>query len=464
MKNITSKVFAACLAGVSCVGAAFADGFRVEDGKIVVDSPFDLEIGSTEYAQALGSHVETHDYVHADDYYAQARFSQPYFGADGAGLSFSSDDGGKTLSTVSLSYWSESGRGGGKLSFGECRAKYDEIAADIAKRLGVEMDTSGDDDPDEEEVLESVAEMERLKDDTDAANGRKETHKWGISFRSARSVVKGRHGDVEYNLTAIVWNDKMFSIDLSMSRPLFTTRPSVCSVRNDGHIPVYTNRSNSAGFSLPVTDEQQKAHEEAAALRATVKRLFGVDLDATSVTNNLSAALSAQTNNPAQPEWRPLERPFAGCTERSLDQTAVALAIPMTIFAVRHPFDGDVGEDVLKTESQKILDAFERELGAKIPELETAAKSALPTDGAADAEPPAFGDLFSMLPAKSGDFFTGSVGDVRIGIRYAVPSYVKRNGKYEVAVRGAVVVQIVQLPFLARQKKSKETEKGKGVK
>ena len=72
--------------------------------------------------------------------------------------------------------------------------------------------------------------------------------------------------------------------------------------RDDGHIPVYTNKPHAVDLSLR-TPEQEKAHREADALRATIKRVFGVDLDAPSSTNDMSAALLTLTNTPAKAEW-----------------------------------------------------------------------------------------------------------------------------------------------------------------
>ena len=57
MKKISREILSACIVGALCACAAKGDGFRIEDGKIVVDSPVDLEIGSPEYAKALGSAV-----------------------------------------------------------------------------------------------------------------------------------------------------------------------------------------------------------------------------------------------------------------------------------------------------------------------------------------------------------------------------------------------------------------------
>ncbi len=102
------------------------------------------------------------------------------------------------------------------------------------------------------------------------------------------------------------------------------------------------------------------------------------------------------------------------------------------------------------------------EFGEKIPEYDVDAKEA-EKDDPQDVEPPAFGDLRAMLQlGRTGDFFKGGVGDISIGIKYAQPSYVKRNGKYEVALRGAVVVEIVQSPILAQAKKRSDKSGRKG--
>ena len=197
-------------------------------------------------------------------------------------------------------------------------------------------------------------------------------------------------------------------------------------------------------------------------MRTTIKRVFGVDLDSPSSTNDMSAALLTLTNTPAKAEWFPLERPFAGCTERRADMGVRTLLIPMAMFAIRHAFDGHVGEEELKAESKKILDALEQEFGEKIPEYDVDAKEA-EKDDPQDVEPPAFGDLMAMFRlGRTGNFFKGGVGDISIGIKYAQPSYVKRSGKYEVALRGAVVVEIVQSPILAQAKKRSDKSGRKG--
>ena len=458
MKKISREILSAFLFGALCACVAKGDGFRIEDGKIVVDSPFDLEIGSPEYAKALGSAVKSHKDVRKSPktgetvtnwyHFGEASFVRPYFGAKKALLSF--NDEGKTLSSARLSIGEDDKSFVGALTFDECCKAYNEIAADMSKRLGEEVGV--DDDVTEEEAREEIEELVKRE---------KVGSCFSSSFRSDGVKVTNKYGNVWYNLSAMMHENKKCWISLDIERPRDLPTPSIHSSRDDGHIPVYTNKPHAVDLSLR-TPEQEKAHREADALRATIKRVFGVDLDAPSSTNDMSAALLTLTNTPAKAEWFPLEKPFAGCTERRADMGVRMLFIPMATFAIRHAFDGHVGEEELKAESQKILDALESEFGDKIPEYEVDAKIAEKNDPP-DEEPPAFGDLRAMLQlGRTGDFFKGGVGDISIGIKYAPPSYVKRNGKYEVALRGAVVVEIVQSPILSQTKKRSDKSGRKG--
>ena len=319
----------------------------------------------------------------------------------------------------------------------------------MSKRLGEEVGV--DDDVTEEEAREKIEEL--VKRDNVGSS-------FSSGFRSESVTTTNRFGDVWYFLSAMMHENKKCWISLDIECPRDFLRSSAPS-RDDGRIPVYTNKPHAVDLSLR-TPEQEKAHREADALRATIKRVFGVDLDSPSSTNDMSAALLTLTNTTAKAEWSPLEKPFAGCTERRADMGVRMLFIPMTSFAIRHAFDGHVGEEELKAESKKILDALEQEFGEKIPEYEVDAKIAEKNDPP-DEEPPAFGDLRAMLQlGRTGDFFKGGVGDISIGIKYAQPSYVKRNGKYEIALRGAVVVEIVQSPILSQTKKRKAESNRKG--
>ena len=457
MKKISREILSACIVGALCACAAKGDGFRIEDGKVVVDSPFDLEIGSPEYAKALGSAVKSHKDVRKSPktgetvtnwyHFGEASFVRPYFGAKKALLSFNGE--GKTLSSARLSIGEDDKSFVGVLTFDECCKAYNEIAADMSKRLGEEVGV--DDDVTEEEAREKIEEL--VKRDKVGSS-------FSSGFRSESVTTTNRFGDVWYFLSAMMHENKKCWISLDIECPRDFLRSSAPS-RDDGRIPVYTNKPHAVDLSLR-TPEQEKAHREADALRATIKRVFGVDLDSPSSTNDMSAALLTLTNTTAKAEWFPLEKPFAGCTERRADMGVRMLFIPMTSFAIRHAFDGHVGEEELKAESKKILDALEQEFGEKIPEYDVDAKEAEKGDSP-DDEPPAFGDLRAMLQlVRTGDFFKGGVGDISIGIKYAPPSYVKRNGKYEIALRGAVVVEIVQSPILSQTKKRSDKSRRKG--
>jgi len=69
MKGMSHAAIRDLIAGATVAvmvlsGCVSAPKYVIENGRIVVDSPFDLEIGSTEYAKALGSKVHTS--VHAN--------------------------------------------------------------------------------------------------------------------------------------------------------------------------------------------------------------------------------------------------------------------------------------------------------------------------------------------------------------------------------------------------------------
>ena len=282
----------ASLAMTASACFAASGEFRVEDGRIVVDSPFDLEIGSPEYAKALGKGVESHKSVRKDprtgamttNWYhsAEARFVQPYFGVTNVWLPFRNE--GKSLSQVNLSIGVDKKSFGGKLTYNDCCKMFAEVAAEMSKRLGEELEDKYDST--EEEALERLAE--RAEDHADSVG-------YATSFRFASAAATNRFGDVEYQLMGLIHNDKTYSLEFTMARPFRHEGFSGAS-RVAGHIPVYTNMPHSVDFSLR-TPEQEKAHKEADALRATIKRLFDVDLDAPSVTNDTAAAITSLTKS-----------------------------------------------------------------------------------------------------------------------------------------------------------------------
>ena len=103
----------------------------MENGELVVDSPFDLCIGSTEAAKMLGTQL-TSSPVNGRTYHGFARLATPYFGFDKMSLTFMGEE--KALFAINLF------QDGDKLSLDDYRKRVRDIAADIEQRFGVKMD------------------------------------------------------------------------------------------------------------------------------------------------------------------------------------------------------------------------------------------------------------------------------------------------------------------------------------
>ena len=105
---------------------------RMENGELVVDSPFDLCIGSSEAAKLLGAklHSSTYDGTNRQ-YFASARLSKPYFGCQTLSLNFYGEE--KSLGSIHLN--------NRKLPLDDCRKTVLDMADDIGKRFGVQMET-----------------------------------------------------------------------------------------------------------------------------------------------------------------------------------------------------------------------------------------------------------------------------------------------------------------------------------
>jgi hypothetical protein len=111
----------------------------MENGELVVDSPFDLCIGSTEAAKMLGTQLtsspvngRTYSYGTNLQYHGFARLATPYFGFDKMSLTFMGEE--KALFAINLFQDDD------KLSLDDCRKRVRDIAADIEQRFGVKMD------------------------------------------------------------------------------------------------------------------------------------------------------------------------------------------------------------------------------------------------------------------------------------------------------------------------------------
>ena len=121
----------------------FAEKLREENGKFFVDSPFDLRIGSTEYARQLGEDCVC------------VYLSKPYHGFDSATLTFAKSD--KRLAYINVSKgfiaWHDKSA---QMSMAECRAEVAAIAADMCARLGIPPDAMKITDEGDEDALAYV--------------------------------------------------------------------------------------------------------------------------------------------------------------------------------------------------------------------------------------------------------------------------------------------------------------------
>ena len=118
---------------------AFAESLREKDGTFEIVSPFELRIGSTEYARQLGDVVSTLDAdPQSDDAtsFATVRLARPYYGIETARLTFKGAE--RRLAQVALMRGPIFGAGEG-LTLPDCRDLVAAIAADMGKRFGVSV-------------------------------------------------------------------------------------------------------------------------------------------------------------------------------------------------------------------------------------------------------------------------------------------------------------------------------------
>ena len=186
----------------------------------------------------------------------------------------------------------------------------------------------------------------------------------------------------------------------------------------------------------------------AAKMRETLKRVFGVDFDEVETPLDTSRLPDPEKSSEimSKPEWSHLETPFADMTERKEKQSVKFLFIPFCTFSLRHAYDGDVAEEDMLSLAARFVAAFEAELGEKIapaePKQDNLAKSL-------GSGVPTFGDTRAIFLPDKKQAFSGRVGDMLLDVSYAPPRYVKKNGRHEVAMRGAVVATFTQSPMLA---------------
>ena len=425
----------------SVVFCGDAQKYRVESGGIMLDSPFVLEIGSTEYSASFGKYIRTSAYANYDpttgltatnfQYYATAHLSKPYFGCNGLSLMFKGQD--KYLERCFFSSDRMDSASVNKMSYEECREKIGRIVTDIQKRLGFVMCCSNDET---EDVAKQKVDQLLMK----YRKTNQKCHGLAVSFLIFHGVRVGKFGLIAYDVNGMVSDKGNCSVHVSYS---LSSEPP--SYKPGDRIPVITNMTYSSYCGMLMTENQRKkAHEEADKLRKTFTRLFGVDFASSSATNGLPCVVR-QTNgqDKAVEEWTVMSKPFEGMTEARLYRTERLHSIPYVSFSLRRAYPGDISEDELKEQAKRVLGRLESEYGASIQKACVMDESRLLAERTGEGVP-VFGDTRALLGLDKKVYFKGRVGDLLVEICYAEPRYAKRGERFEIICKGAALVNIVQ--------------------
>ena len=402
-----------------------------EGDSFVVDSPFDLTLGSTNYAARLGKAVRSNASAWYDpttkvtttnwSAYASVRFAKPYHGATHASLQFKGEE--RELDSYSFEIGESRRRIGGTLTVEEARKIMQEVSDDISKRFGVEVKQDsglGDDDLSDAEIDERIEE--KLK----KGDGKMRLVNTAFMRRNAHEEREGV--GVGYGLTAFVDKNRK------------------CSV----HVNVYTSWRPSKVKSKPVgataipglvsEEEQKKAHEESKVLRTALGKLFGIDFD--------SDKDDDRADRMNVPEWTAMESPVAGLDECKPNRSSSDLfQVPIVSYSARRAYPGDVEEAVLERQAKEVLERIVAAYGEKIPVFDA-------KDGQAELAKvlgegvPTFGDSRALLGLDKVQTFVGKVGDLAVEIAYALPRYEKRGDDYRLVRRGTVILNITQSPII----------------
>ena len=412
-------------AGRLASGAEGRQGF-------VVDSPFDLTLGSTNYAARLGKAVRSNASAWYDpatkvtttnwSAYASVRFAKPYHGATQAGLQFKGED--RELDSYSFEIGDSKRRIGGTLTVEEARKIMQEVSDDISKRFGVEVKLDDDD-------LSDAEIDERIEEKLKKGDGR--TRAVITAFMRRRAHGEREGVGVGYGLAAFVDKNRK------------------CSV----HVNVYTSwRPKSKIASKPVgataipglvsEDEQKKAHEKSRGLRTALGKLFGIDFD--------SEKDDKGEDRKNVQEWTAMESPVAGLDECKPNRSSVVLfRVPFVSYSARRAYPGDVEEAELQRQAKEVLERIEAANGEKLPAFDAKngqAELAKVLGGGV----PTFGDSRALLGLDKVQTFIGKVGDLAVEIAYALPRYEKRGDDYRLVRRGTVLLNITQSPIVTSGK------------
>ena len=397
----------------------------------VVDSPFDLTLGSTNYAARIGKAVHSRASAWYDpdtkvtttnwSVYATVRFAKPYHGARHATMQFKGEE--RVLDSYSFNIGENKYGAGGKLTVEEARKIMQEVAADITKRFGVKMRLSRFDEGD----LSDAEIDKRIEEMTKRYSHKRQTV--AMSFSSLNGNGEREGVGVGYGVTGMVDRKKKCSVCV---RVYTSWRPRM----NDAGKLI-------AGSSIPgfvAEAEQKKAHEAAKGLREALGKLFGIDFD--------SVKGDASDIGKNASEWVAMEKTVAGLDECTPNRGMTTFfQIPLVNYWARRAYPGDVEEPELKRQAKEILECVEAAYGAKIPAVGAKERQAA-IDEIFGKGVPTFGDSRALLGLDKTQTFVGKVGDLAVEIAYALPYYEKKGDGYRLVRRGAVLLSIFQSPII----------------
>ena len=431
MKTCIMLVCVVSLGMSLCAGVSAS---AADEPAFTVDSPFDLTLGSTNYAVRLGKSVRSNTSASYDpetkvtttnwSAYGFVRLSTPYRGVKSVSLDFKGEE--RRLDSYSFSIGEKQRGIGGTLTVDECRKVMKEIAGDISKRFGVKMEASKYDGALSDEEIDKLIEQMTKGD-----SGKRRTV--CTSFSHIHGSGEREGVGVGYSISGMVDRKRMCSVDVNVYTSFVPRAKEPVSV------------ASSSITGLVSQEEQVKAHAEAKRLREALGKLFGIDFDA---TEEKKGQKGDSPEWPPKNEWTPMEHPVAGLVEcKPNSGTTSFFRVPMVNFIARRAYPGDVEEAELQRLAKDVLDSLETAYGERIPVADTAEGRAQLTE-VLGAGVPTFGDSRALLGLDKVQTFVGKLGDLAIDISYALPRYERRGEEYRLVRRGAVVLTILQSPMI----------------
>ena len=431
MKNSMMLICAVSLGISLCAGVSAS---AAEESDFSVDSPFDLTLGSTNYAVRLGKSVRSNASAWYDpetkvtttnwSAYGSVRLSAPYHGVKSVSLDFKGEE--RRLDSFRFDIGEKKHGIGGTLTVEECRKVMNEIADDISKRFGVKMEADkSDGELSDEEIDERIEQMTKLDSRKHQTVSTSFSHVDGFGEREGVGVG--------YSVSGMVDRKRRCSVHVNVYTSFIPRAKE----------PVSVASSSIAG--LVSQEEQVKAHAEAKRLREALGKLFGIDFDA---TEDKKEQKGDSSEWPPKNEWKPMEHPVAGLVECKPNRgTTSFFQVPIVSFVARRAYPGDVEETELQRLAKEVLDCLETAYGERMPVADTAEGRAQ-LAAVLGSGVPTFGDSRALLGLDKVQTFVGKLGDLAIDIAYALPRYERRGEEYRLVRRGAVVLTILQSPMI----------------